>query len=145
MWMLLFNATFFEDRRLCNPYCDKSAIAVLSAACQGLCNSPSDMRALHAQERCTDDFAPGSPASLNSLKKVGTSDASETGIAAAAAAMGADTAETQTTAADKQEQADADGSLWEEEVLWKLPAAPWHKHEIFAMMQEEIRAPGGLM
>lgn len=150
--MLLFNSTFFEDRRLCHPLCDPSAIAVLHAACQGLCDSPRDMRNLHAQPPCTDAYAPDGEGAL----------ALPAGVAGAAAAAGAAGARrgasaaaagaAAAAAAGAQQHPDAHmqmhtevdgGGSWQSEVLWKLPAAPWDKHEIFAMMQDVINAPGG--
>ena len=142
LWMLLFNSTFFEDRRLCHPNCDRSAIAVLSAACQGLCDSPRDMRSLHAQPLCTDSrpavagSAGGAPAS----PAAGAAGGAAVAAAAAAAADAAAATDTQQTA---QQAAGLPATEpWEGEVLWKLPAALWDKHQIFGLMQEEIDAPG---
>jgi hypothetical protein len=127
MWMLVFNSTFFEDRRLCNPRCDRSAIAVLSAACQGLCHSPSDMRALHAEPSCTDPHTPGWANVTFSAE--GDKDRS----------LGV---RQNPQEAAHTHEAVTTGAKWRDDVLWKLPSAPWRGHTIFGLMQERIDVPG---
>lgn len=131
--MLMFNSTFFEDRRLCHSFCDRSAIAVLSPACQGLCRPPEDMRSYHEDPLCTDPNAPGgTPFALNGTAD---GDGSTDGISQPQQKV-------QQVVDNATQETQDSSSDWLEEVLWKLPSAPWYRHEIFGMMQEGINAPG---
>ena len=131
MWMLMFNSTFFEDRRLCHRVCDRSAIAVMTPACQGLCNPLEDMRSCHQKPACTDPRAPaGEPMSLPATAD---GDALTDG-----SSQQQQVQQALDTAPQKAQEKDSD---WLNEVLWKLRPAPWHRHEIFGKMQEVIDAP----
>ncbi len=47
VWMLAFNATYLDDRRLCETYCGPNSVAVLQGPCGGLCDVERDMHILH--------------------------------------------------------------------------------------------------
>lgn len=52
-WMLAFNMHHFDDRRLCDPWCTPSSLAVYNIPqCSGLCNPVQDLVHLHAQPDC---------------------------------------------------------------------------------------------
>jgi hypothetical protein len=52
-WMLAFNVHHFDDRRLCDPWCTPSSLAVYNIPeCSGLCNPVKDLVHLHAQSDC---------------------------------------------------------------------------------------------
>lgn len=52
-WMLAFNVHHFDDRRLCDPWCTPSSLAVYNIPeCSGLCNPVEDLVHLHAQSDC---------------------------------------------------------------------------------------------
>ncbi len=63
-WMLAFNVHHFDDRRLCDPWCTPSSLAVYNIPeCSGLCNPVEDLLHLHAQSDCvspalTDGLVP---------------------------------------------------------------------------------------
>jgi hypothetical protein len=53
--MMLFDATYLEDVRLCQPACSRSAIALYRYNCTGLCHPDTDMHALHGDPQCSED------------------------------------------------------------------------------------------
>lgn len=63
-WMLAFNVHHFDDRRLCDPWCTPSSLAVYNIPeCSGLCNPVEDLVHLHEQSDCvspalTDGLVP---------------------------------------------------------------------------------------
>ena len=69
-WMLAFNVHHFDDRRLCDPWCTPSSLAVYNIPeCSGLCNPVEDLVHLHAQSDCvspalTDGSVPLLPPSF---------------------------------------------------------------------------------
>lgn len=52
-WMLAFNVTHYDDRRLCTPSCSPSSLAVYDIpACAGLCDPSRQLPLLHATPSC---------------------------------------------------------------------------------------------
>ena len=52
-WMLAFNTTPFDDRRMCEPACSNSSIAVYDfPKCAGLCEPAEQLLQLHASPAC---------------------------------------------------------------------------------------------
>ena len=57
-WMLALDVNHFDDRRLCDPWCTPSSLAVYNIPeCAGLCNPVDDLLHLHAQEDCRSQAA----------------------------------------------------------------------------------------
>jgi hypothetical protein len=47
-WMLAFNVTHFDDRRLCETHCSDTSVAVYDMpSCAGLCNAVTRLPELH--------------------------------------------------------------------------------------------------
>lgn len=56
--MLALNVNYFDDRRLCDPWCTPSSLAVYNIPeCSGLCNPVDDLLHLYAQEDCRSQTA----------------------------------------------------------------------------------------
>lgn len=52
-WLLAFNATHYDDRRLCEAACSLSSLAVYDIPqCAGLCDPAAQLPVLHASEAC---------------------------------------------------------------------------------------------
>ena len=57
-WMLALDVNHFDDRRLCDPWCTPSSLAVYNIPeCSGLCNPVDDLLHLYAQEDCRSQAA----------------------------------------------------------------------------------------
>ncbi|KAL3152446.1 hypothetical protein ABBQ32_001493 [Trebouxia sp. C0010 RCD-2024] len=57
-WMLALDVNHFDDRRLCDPWCTPSSLAVYNIPeCSGLCNPVDDLLHLYAQEDCRSQTA----------------------------------------------------------------------------------------
>jgi hypothetical protein len=52
LWMAAFKIRFFEDMRLCQPFCHPAGIAFLDNMCSGLCNPLQDMYNYHKNLHC---------------------------------------------------------------------------------------------
>jgi hypothetical protein len=52
LWMSAFKVRFFEDMRLCQPFCHPAGIAFLDNMCSGLCNPLQDMYNYHKNLHC---------------------------------------------------------------------------------------------
>lgn len=61
LWMLAFNVTFFEDKRICQPRCHTHAIGFLDNSCQAGCDASQSLRSIHANILCTRDLPNGGP------------------------------------------------------------------------------------
>jgi len=60
-WMLAFNVTYFDDRRLCSTSCTPYSLAVYDIpTCAGLCEPQTKMKELFRQKECqlTSDEVP---------------------------------------------------------------------------------------
>jgi hypothetical protein len=140
-WMLLFNATFFEDRRLCHSACDFSAVAVLYAGCTGLCKPVTEMRALHKQQRCRDETLAephvAGAGAADALEGLHQHDGLAAGTTVVFSQEGVDTA----TQAGLGTTGAADEAAAEEEALWLLPQSRSKQKVIFKLMQQTINAP----
>eukprot|EP00210_Caulerpa_lentillifera_P005805 g5551.t1 len=53
-WMLAFNVTHFDDRRLCTKTCGPYTLAVFNNVCAGLCAPQKDLVKLHSSESCRE-------------------------------------------------------------------------------------------
>ena len=52
-WLLAFNATHYDDRRMCEPACGPTSVAVYDfPKCAGLCDSITDLPRLWALPEC---------------------------------------------------------------------------------------------
>ena len=52
-WLLAFNATHYDDRRLCEQACSPSSLAVYDMPqCAGLCDAAAQLPQLHASDAC---------------------------------------------------------------------------------------------
>ena len=53
-WMLAFNVTHYDDRRLCEPACSDTSVVVYDMPkCAGLCDPISSLPALVKDADCT--------------------------------------------------------------------------------------------
>lgn len=59
MWMLAFNVTYFEDKRVCQPRCHSHAVAFLNSHCHSGCDASQTLRAMHANMLCSRDIPNG--------------------------------------------------------------------------------------
>lgn len=58
-WMLAFNVSHFDDRRMCSPSCEPNAVAVYDfPKCAGLCDSVEALPKLHRDEACRSEEPP---------------------------------------------------------------------------------------
>jgi galactosylxylosylprotein 3-beta-galactosyltransferase len=92
-WLLAFNASHYDDRRLCEPACSKSSLAVYDIPqCAGLCDPAAQLLMLHASAACClpATAADGSLPLASPLFRFGGElpDASDDGGDAAQAAAG---------------------------------------------------------
>lgn len=54
-WMLAFNTTHMDDRRLCMDHCDPSSIGVYDMPqCAGLCDAVKSLPELYGSPACSD-------------------------------------------------------------------------------------------
>ncbi len=52
-WLLAFNASHYDDRRLCEAGCSEKSLAVYDIPqCAGLCDPAAQLPALHASAAC---------------------------------------------------------------------------------------------
>eukprot|EP00892_Ulva_mutabilis_P001051 jgi/Ulvmu1/10947/UM007_0126.1 len=61
LWMLAFNVTYFEDKRICQAKCHSHAIGFIDPACQGGCDASASLHAFHDNFLCTRDVPNGGP------------------------------------------------------------------------------------
>ena len=53
-WLLAFNSTHYDDRRLCETNCTATAVAVYDMpVCAGLCDAAAQLPLLHASPACS--------------------------------------------------------------------------------------------
>ena len=68
-WLLAFNASHFDDRRLCEPACSATSLAVYDIPkCAGLCDAASQLPAMHATAECRAPPAGAATGELPLLK-----------------------------------------------------------------------------
>ena len=70
-WMLAFNTTHMDDRRLCMTSCEPPTIAVYDMPkCAGLCDPVKSLPELHASAACSDPAVHADAAELPRIRPI---------------------------------------------------------------------------